>query len=428
MIHEILEFRRILRSHRLPPPQMRTLQERKLRAVIRNAYEHVPYYQSLFRSVGLAPEDIRTLDDLRKIPVTTKEDLRAAGIERITADWADLSECTKGETSGSTGPRFTVYRGKPQARSMGLRMMAALWSAGFRALDRLALMRLDVPLPRRFYHRLGLFRSEAISPYAAPEEQIRRLREFQPTVVFAYPAMLRDLIHNADRPLSECMSPKVLITALEHFDDVLKKRIETEVDADLINFYLTMEFGLVAWECHSHQGLHLNADQLILECVEDEEQVESGEAGVAVGTSLVAFAMPFIRYRLGDFCRFSASTLCSCGCSLPLIGHPIRREVDTVVLPSGKTRSALEFGKMLGESAAWRSIDQWRVIQENPEQLALKLVMKTAPQPGILDELRVRFLDYLGEPINLHIELVDYMEREWSKFPTFVSKVLQPRS
>jgi phenylacetate-CoA ligase len=428
MIREILEFRRILRNHKLPPSQMRLLQERKLRAVIRNAYDHVPYYQSLFRSAGLSPEDIRTLEDLRKVPVTTKEDLRAAGIEKITADWADLSECTVGETSGSTGPRFTVYRSKTQAGSMGLRMMAALRSAGFRTLDRLALMRLDVPLPRRFHHRLGLFRSEAISPYAGPDEQIRRLGAFQPTVVFAYPAMLRDLMHNADRPLSEFFSPKVLITALEHFDEVLKKRIQADVDADLINFYLTMEFGLVAWECHSHRGLHLNADQLILECVDNEKPVDSGEAGVAVGTSLVAFAMPFIRYRLGDFCRFSSSQKCSCGCSLPLIDHPIRREVDTVVLPSGKTRSALEFGKMLAESSAWGSIDQWRVIQENTEQLVLKLVLRTEPQAGILDEIRVRFLDYLEEPVNLDIEQLGYMEREWSKFPTFVSKVLRPCS
>ncbi|MEJ2718242.1 MAG: hypothetical protein P8182_14085 [Deltaproteobacteria bacterium] len=428
MIRELLQFRRILRNHYLPPSRMRALQEHKLRAVIRNAYEHVPYYRSLFRSAGLSPEEIRTLDDLKKIPVTTKEDLRAAGIERITADWANLPECTVGETSGSTGPRFTVYRSKSQAAGMGLRMMAALRSVGFRALERLALMRLDVPLPRRFHHRLGLFRSEAISPSAAPDEQVRSLREFQPTVVFAYPAMLRDLIHNVDRPLREFISPKVLITALDLFDDVLKKRIHADINADLINFYLTMEFGLVAWECPSHQGLHLNADQLILECVDDGKAVDVGETGVAVGTSLVAFAMPFIRYRLGDFCRFSPSRQCSCGRSLPLIDHPIRREVDTVVLPSGKTRSALEFGKMLGESEACGSIEQWRVVQEKPEQLVLKLVMPTVPQAGILDEIRLRFLDYLEEPVALDIELVDYMEREWSKFPTFVSKVLRPHS
>ena len=79
MIGEILEFRRLLKNQKLSHDALQELQNRKLRTVIRHAYENVPYYRSLFSSVGLTPEDIRTVEDLKHIPITTKDDLRNAG-------------------------------------------------------------------------------------------------------------------------------------------------------------------------------------------------------------------------------------------------------------------------------------------------------------------------------------------------------------
>jgi phenylacetate-coenzyme A ligase PaaK-like adenylate-forming protein len=81
MACSIFELGRLLRNRYLPPEELRQLQDSKLRAVIGHAFESVPYYRTLFRSAGLTPQDVRTLDDLKSVPITSKEALRAAGVE-----------------------------------------------------------------------------------------------------------------------------------------------------------------------------------------------------------------------------------------------------------------------------------------------------------------------------------------------------------
>ena len=79
MIGEILELRQLLQNRKLCSDELKTLRDRKLRAVIRHAYENVPYYRSLFNSAGLSPENIRMVEDLRHIPITTKDDFYICG-------------------------------------------------------------------------------------------------------------------------------------------------------------------------------------------------------------------------------------------------------------------------------------------------------------------------------------------------------------
>jgi phenylacetate-CoA ligase len=125
MIHEVLELRRMFRNRKLPPQELEALRERKLRAVIRNAYEHVPYYRSRFRSAGISPDDIRMVEDLRNLPISTKEEMRAAGPENTIADWGDPSSLITERTSGITGKPFTVYRTAAEARTIG--MAPSVW-------------------------------------------------------------------------------------------------------------------------------------------------------------------------------------------------------------------------------------------------------------------------------------------------------------
>jgi phenylacetate-CoA ligase len=419
MIRQLLELRRILNTRKLSPDQLQVLREQKLRSVIRNAYEHVPYYRHLFRSNGLTPKDVRSAEDLKKVPVTTKDDLRQAGLEKITADWADLATCASVNTNGSTGKPFTIYRTQVENVTRHMLAAAALISAGLRPRDRYAGVGPEWVYKRRFYHRLGFFRSEAIPLSVRPEIQIQRLRKFQPTVLNGYPSALRVLMHHLDVPLGIVIRPRVIITGGEVFDPVVKKRVRSELDAEFFNIYAAHEFGALAYECQAHEGLHLNAGHFILECLDGDKPAEFGQAGVAVMTSLYAGAMPFIRYELGDLCALSEKR-CSCGSSLPLMDHPIGRADDTVILPTGKILSAQRFGQILQK---FNGIDQWRVIQESEKEFVLHLVMPNKPDQEMLEKIRSQFLDYLEEPVNLDIQLVDYMEEETRKFRSFISKV-----
>src|SRR3989304_4233547 len=140
MIDEVLELRRLLKNHRLPHVALLELQNRKLRTVILHAYENVPYYHSLFSSVGLSPEDIRTAEDLKHIPITTKEDLRAADAERITAKGTNLSSCITTNTSGTTGKSLTIYLTRDEERTRRLVQFRALLSIGCKPRDRFVVL------------------------------------------------------------------------------------------------------------------------------------------------------------------------------------------------------------------------------------------------------------------------------------------------
>lgn len=110
MIHEMWELGRVFKNRKLSSDKLKTLREKKLRQMIRNAYEHVPYYRSPFRSAKIVPADVRTEEDLRRVPVTTKDDLRSAGYDSIIADWVDPSSPISVFTSGISRKPFHVHR------------------------------------------------------------------------------------------------------------------------------------------------------------------------------------------------------------------------------------------------------------------------------------------------------------------------------
>src|SRR5262245_38501383 len=116
MIGELNQLRKALKRRFLSADALVALQNRKLQALIKHAYENVPYYRSLFDSAGIEVHDINTIEDLKRIPTTTKDDLRKAGLSSTTAQNIDLSQCITHQTTGSTGKFFTVYVSRSEER------------------------------------------------------------------------------------------------------------------------------------------------------------------------------------------------------------------------------------------------------------------------------------------------------------------------
>jgi phenylacetate-CoA ligase len=122
MLRDLFELRRLLGHCKLSSEELYRLQNIKLQTLIRHAYQNVPYYHSLFRSAGLSPQDIRSTEDLKYLPITTKEDLKAAGMERIIAKGVSPSSCHRMNTSGSSGNPFVVYLTSDREASVVIRV------------------------------------------------------------------------------------------------------------------------------------------------------------------------------------------------------------------------------------------------------------------------------------------------------------------
>ncbi|MGH7801714.1 MAG: phenylacetate--CoA ligase family protein [Thermodesulfobacteriota bacterium] len=419
MIGEFLEFRKLIKNCKLSPNELKELQNRKLRAVIEYAYENVPYYNSIFSSVGLSPKDIRTAEDLKHIPITTKDDLRAADVERITAKGIDFSSCITTNTSGTTGKSLIIYLTRDEERTRRLVLFRTLHSIGLSPRDRFAVLGSVEPHHARLHQRLGFYRSWKISRFLPVEDQIQCLQMIQPTVLWVYPTVLRALLHRIDYRLSKFVLPRILITIGEVFDEVMKERVLTDLNIEIFNLYAASEIGVIAAECRTHEGLHVNTDHVILENLDGYQTAEGGSTSIAVLTTLNAFTMPFIRYHSGEFCAF-INNKCSCGSSFPLIGPPQGRDLDMVRLPSGRVLSPLPFQSILQNIS---NIDQFRIIQESFHKFVLQLVFKEMPKQELLQIIRSRCLSYLGEPVSFDIEVMNFIKDEKMKFKTFISNL-----
>lgn len=198
-------------------------------------------------------------------------------------------------------------------------------------------------------------------------------------------------------------------------------QIQEDLPVEIFNFYSATEFGMIAAECRAHEGLHVHADHCILEYVrEDGRPALPGELGIAVLTNLSGFAMPLIRYRLGDVGALRPEC-CSCGSSFPLIEHPLGRQDDMVRLPSGKILSALGLGMIVRDFG--EMIVHYRFIQESVDRIVLQLVLRKGHCADTLSSIRRQVLAFLEDSIHLDIRVVDFIPEEARKFRKFVSKL-----
>jgi len=418
MIGEVLELRRLIKNRKLSRDELEALQNRRLREVIQHAYKNVPYYHELFKTVGLLPEDISTVEDLKHIPITTKNDLRSTGIGKIMAKDVKLSSCISVRTSGSTGKPFTSYITRDEARTRRLIEFRTLLSIGFHPRDRLAVLG-EPPSRTRLHQLLGFYQNKNITDLSPIEDQIEILKKMQPTVLWAYPSALRALLHNVDYHLSKLVRPRILITSAEVLDEVLREKILADMNLEIFNFYGAYEIGRIAAECRAHEGLHINSDHVIIERLDGDQRSEPGTRSVVVITCLNSFAMPLIRYQLGDICTLTEKN-CSCGCSFPIICSLQGRENEMTRLPSGKILPSPLFGHILKD---FSSINQFRIIQERLDHFVLQLVFQENPKNDVLAKIRSRIMEFLGEPVTVDIQLVDFIEEEKQKFRIFISKL-----
>jgi len=414
MLSDHLELLHLLRGPPRSADEIEAIRLRRLKALIRYVHRNVPYYRELFDSVDLAAEDIRSVRDLRRLPVTTRDQLSAAGPKRMSRS-VDPADCRVLHSSGSSGKPWAVYRTPAESRLHRALELRSMLAAGVRLRDRIASLG---PLwaVRQTLARFGICPTTVVSPLLTIEEQAGRLREIQPDVFWVYPTSLRALLQHVGT-LSSIIRPHMIITSAEPLDEVLRRQLLSDRPVELRNFYGSVEAGRIAWECAAHAGLHINTDCVIVE-LEDEIDVPGAGKSVVV-TNLNSRASPFVRYRLGDRCELIEQP-CSCGSPFPLMKAPVGREWDVIQLPSGRLISPWGCNVFLREL---ENLQQFRLIQERVDLLILQLKFSVRPDRKLLEKLRGQLRQHMGEPVTIRIEERDHFDREALKFRAFVSKV-----
>jgi phenylacetate-CoA ligase len=419
---QVSDLWRMYRLQRRPPAQIRQIRENKLRDLLRHAYTKVPYYRELFDAEKLKPDDIRTLDDLAFLPMTSRACLQELDLEEKTAEGTALDRCRVSSTSGTTGIPLSIYLDRRDASLMGLAWARAFMAGGMKPWYRTAAFigREEVKTRKSWYEHFGIWRRLELSSGWDPAQWISRLQAWKPEVIVGYVMTLKILAEHIQKHRIMGIHPELVFHSSAVLDSHSRSELESVFKCRIVDVYGSDEAGCIAWECAECGGYHVSEDMVIVEIVKDGRPVPPGESGEVVITNLFSRAMPFIRYRQGDVCRL-LDKVPVCGRTFTLLDKIAGRTDDFIVLPGGQKISPHPLYHCIDPVSTVR---RWRLVQESTDSVYLEI----EPGEGYGEEsesaIRSCLARILGEAVRIQVSLVETMAVDpYAKFRAVSSKV-----
>jgi phenylacetate-CoA ligase len=231
-----------------------------------------------------------------------------------------------------------------------------------------------------------------------------QLREARPDVLVGLPGMLDRLTAPELSDIISGVRPRVVVIGGEVATPAMRLRIRKAFAAPLYETYGSHECPLIAWECRHSGDLHTCDDGVIVEVLRDGQPAEPGERGEVVLTNLHAYAMPFIRYRIGDL----ASRAGSCRCGLPFgsIGEIQGRMIDYFPLPDGRQLHPYEIvARLVWGPGEW--LRQYQLVQERRDHVVLYAVTDGPPSAERLAQIDRAVRPSLGPEVVFEVRVVE---------------------
>ncbi|MEI9944630.1 MAG: AMP-binding protein [Chitinophagaceae bacterium] len=306
-----------------PKDEIKIMQEKKLRELVHYVSKHSPFYKELFAANNIKADDIRTLDDLKKIPVSVKEHLQQSNDAFLCVGRDKIIEYSS--TSGTLGKPVTIALTENDLNRLSYNEYLSFTCAGGSAADIYQLM---LTLDRQFMAGIayysGLRKMGAgiirLGP-GAPSLQWETIFRLQPTAIVAVPSFILKLIqfakeHNIDINKSSVRKAICIGENIRNTDfslSLLGKKITEAWNIELYSTYASTEMQTAFTECSEFKGGHMQPELIILEMLDENNQpVAAGEPGEVTITTLGVEGMPLLRYKTGDICSYFDEP-CACG-------------------------------------------------------------------------------------------------------------------
>ncbi len=400
-----------LRRQWQPAEQIRALQERRLRAIVRYAARHVPFYRLHFQAAGVDPETIHGLQDLPRLPLTVKQDLQANYPDRMIPPFVRPDHYQVVTTSGTSGLVAHIAhddRARDYYKALAYRHLHEI---GYRPWHRLAYLRHESH-PRHVWERLGLARQCFISSLMPVADQITHLIACHPQVISAYPSILTLLARELpSHPQARQLRPTAILCHSELLPPAWRECIASAFDCPVFDDYSTLEFFQMAFEC-CHHHYHIHADNVVLEFLRDGQPVEPGLVGEIVATGLTNRAMPLIRYCTGDLGALNPQP-CPCGRGLPTIKVLTGRKEDTLLTADGREISPLTvLATMHDFINHFDHIAHYQLRQQAPNRFQILIVPEsTTDRPALTKAIRNCLRPILGQTSEIEVCFVESLPR-----------------
>jgi len=404
----------IERSQWWSKDEIKEYQWQKLRLLIDEAYNFVPYYTELFGKIGAKPYDIKTWHDFEKIPCLTKDIVRERIDDLISIRIKDRSKLRYYTTGGSTGQPLGFYC--LPGDSIDRAFMDHQWKrVGFNEKSSRVILRGEPVKDHKLFHRYRFTNVWLASSYDLSELTIKTYVDFlnliKPDFFHVYPSSLyvftRLLL---DAGLSLDFSPRAILCGSESVRQFQRDLFEKTYRSRVYSWLGLSEGVVLAGECEYsdvyHAWPHLNYNEIVNEI--DKTVQGIGERGEIVGTALHNYVFPFIRYRTGDVGEYYGE-----GCQLCKRNFPLLRKIDRwlqeiIVSKNGVYVSATGLNP---HSDIFDNVVQFQFLQKKPGELILNLVRRSSYSGYDTNRILRELQKKLGNEFDLKINFVDNIPR-----------------
>jgi phenylacetate-CoA ligase len=397
-------YHEYIKNQTLSESELVNLRSQKIHALIKHCYANVPFYRHQWSALNISPDDIRSVDDVSRLPILTKDIIRENYTDLIAKNFSSNIVKTTGGSSGvplkfqldlesDERRRSVMWRGyRWGGYEMGARTLY-LWGAD------------AGPKPwhsrwkDKIYHRI--YNRQMLNSFAMTTanmgDYLSVFNQYRPEVVVSYvtPMMLlADWIKANNKTV---FSPKVILTGAESLRDYQREHLENVFGCRVVNTYGCREFMLIGAECVHCGQMHTNDDHLLLETVDQNNQLVHGDAGDLLITDFHNYGFPLIRYRNGDRVTLSEK---SKPCLLPfsIVAEIHGRQLEHILTPSGNVLPGEFFPHLLKDVVG---LIKFQVIQKTATCVELHFVRADNFDQARWDWSLAQIRQQLGETIQL---------------------------
>ncbi len=420
------EYAKAARNYRAKPRELREIQDRKFRELVRHCYDSVPYYHAKMKEAGILPSDLRGAGDVGKLPRLTRETASAEYPGGIISKGGRTAKTFK--TTGTTGRPLVIHFSaeycdmrlamvvrRDRARGVGLWDRCVTVETGAAPL----LGEVEPSFPSGVLGRsLGVAGKVVFGSVYPPLATLRQQKALiwpgnlgqvamdiaraAPDIVHTRPSYARWL-GEAIRESGKELSLKMVCCTAEYLSSSCRSDLARLYKSEVFESYGSSEFGGLAFECMEHAGQHLNSDYFIFESVRGDDAVAPGEGGEILITCLGNKTMPLLRYEQGDVVVIEPEEKCSCGSYLPRLRAIRGRKKDGLVAGDGERVPPNDLVEYLEGGLGLRD---FQVVQKRRDRVILRV-----SGGSLSDQVAKTLGEYLhaalGGPVAVDVEAWD---------------------
>jgi phenylacetate-CoA ligase len=411
-------YRQYESSQWWPAATLRQWQFEQVARLVAHAREHVPFYAE---TPGRLPSDADSVIDetaWRSLPTLAREEVRT-GSARLKSRRIHPSVSVYSEwTTGSSGHPLEVFKTSAydlRFRAIKLRMLR--WH-GYDPAGKVCEIRRPYWETAGVVHRMPRWERPfgelfptgeqvIMDLFTEIEAQVNFLEAERPNYLLVFPSNLRLLLRAFRRAGKRLPTLRLVRTMTERLDPDLRSECQETLGVPLVDCYGCEEAGYIAIQCPEHAHYHVQSEMNLVEVLRDDDTpCQPGETGRVVITPLYAYAMPLLRYELGDYAEVGEP--CPCGRGLPVLRQIHGRKRETLTLPSGERRFATLMALVFKDI---RAVIQYQVVQKSLTMLEVRIVAERPLEKTESDQIVHRLAGQVGPEFEIRLVFVDRIPR-----------------